>query len=62
MRGPFPDQVTIKRSDPLARERTERFQRESGELREYSTLETVIVIILGILALGFAVFILRNYL
>ncbi|KUH34764.1 hypothetical protein APY94_00885 [Thermococcus celericrescens] len=62
MRGPFPDQVTIKRSNPLARERTERFQRERGALREYSTLETVIVIILGILTLGFAVFILRNYL
>ncbi|QDA31705.1 hypothetical protein FH039_08980 [Thermococcus indicus] len=62
MRGPFPDQVTLKRSDALAREREERFLHESKELRKYSTLETVIVIILGILALGFAVFILKNYL
>ncbi|ASA77720.1 hypothetical protein [Thermococcus sp. 5-4] len=62
MRGPFPDQVTIKRSDPLARERTERFQRERGELRKYSAIETAVVIILAVLALGFAVFILKNYL
>ncbi|WP_461865178.1 hypothetical protein [Thermococcus sp.] len=62
MRGPFPDQVTIKRSDRLARERTERFQRERGKLREYSAIETAVVIILAVLALGFVAFILKNYL
>ncbi|AEK71986.1 hypothetical protein GQS_00415 [Thermococcus sp. 4557] len=62
MHGPFPDQVTIKRSDPLARERTERFRRERGEPREYSGIETAVVIILAVLALGFVAFILKNYL
>ncbi|MCD6371970.1 MAG: hypothetical protein J7L37_00205 [Thermococcus sp.] len=62
MRGPLPDQVTIKRSDPLARERTERFQRERGELREYSAMETAVVMILTVLALGFVSFTLKNYL
>ncbi|AJC72020.1 MAG: hypothetical protein J7K48_02640 [Thermococcus sp.] len=61
MRGPFPDQITVKRSDMLASEKNERYIRESREVRQYSTLETAIVVILGLLVLGFVVYALMHY-
>ncbi len=62
MRGPFPDQITVKRSEMLAEEKQSRFLHEGEELRQYSTLETVVIVILGLLVLGFVIFTLRNYL
>lgn len=62
MPGPFPDQITVKRSEMLAKEKTERYQREAGEVREYSKLETAVALLLGIIAVGFVVFVLSHYL
>ncbi|MCD6373124.1 MAG: hypothetical protein J7L37_06230 [Thermococcus sp.] len=61
MRGPIPDQITVKRSEMLASEKNERYIRESREVKQYSTLETVIVVILGLIALGFVVYVLMHY-
>ncbi|AIU70583.1 hypothetical protein TEU_09700 [Thermococcus eurythermalis] len=61
MRGPIPDQITVKRSEMLASEKNERYIRESREVKQYSTLETVIVAILGLIALGFVVYVLMHY-
>ena len=61
MRGPIPDQITVKRSDMLASEKNERYIRESREVGQYSTLETVVVGILGLLTLGFVAYVLMHY-
>ncbi|WP_245608266.1 hypothetical protein [Thermococcus guaymasensis] len=45
----------------LASEKNERYIRESREVRQYSTLETAIVVILGLLVLGFVVYALMHY-
>ncbi|WP_048148004.1 hypothetical protein [Palaeococcus ferrophilus] len=58
----MPDQITVKRSGMLAKEKTERYKREAGEVRDYSRLETVIVLLLGIIAIGFVIFVLSHYL
>ncbi|EEB74648.2 hypothetical protein [Thermococcus sp. AM4] len=62
MRGPFPDQVTVKRSEMLAEEKQKRFLRESEEPGGESILETAVVVILGLLVFGFVIFVLKNYL
>jgi len=61
VRGPIPDQITVKRSEMLASEKNERYIREREEVKQYSTLETVIVVILGLIALGFVVYVLMHY-
>ncbi|MCO6041395.1 hypothetical protein [Thermococcus alcaliphilus] len=58
----MPDQITVKRSGMLAKEKTERYQGEAGEVRDYSKLETVIALLLGIIAIGFVIFVLSHYL
>ncbi|EHR77729.1 hypothetical protein OCC_02647 [Thermococcus litoralis DSM 5473] len=62
VRGMIPDQTTIKRSEMLAKEKTERYQREAREVKDYSKLETAIVLLLGIIAIGFVIFVLSHYL
>jgi len=57
----IPDQVTIKRSEMLAKEKTEEYQREAGEVRAYSRLETAIALLLGIIAVVFVVLVLSHY-
>lgn len=57
----IPDQKTVLDSEKKARAKNEEFLGERSELREYSTLETVVIIVLGLVALGFVVFVLRNY-
>ena len=57
----IPDQVTIKRSEMLAKEKTEGYQREAGEVRAYSRLETAIALLLGIIAVVFVVLVLSHY-
>ncbi|MDI3475113.1 MAG: hypothetical protein PWQ79_1894 [Thermococcaceae archaeon] len=58
----MPDQITVKRSEMLAKEKTERYRREAGEVRDYSKLETAVALLLGIIAVGFVVFVLSHYL
>jgi hypothetical protein len=58
----MPDQITIKRSEMLAKEKNERYQREAGEVGEYSRFETSIALLLGIIAIGFVIFVLSHYL
>ncbi|WP_223209008.1 MULTISPECIES: hypothetical protein [Pyrococcus] len=46
----------------LAKEKTERYKHEAREVKDYSKLETAIVILLGIIAIGFVIFVLSHYL
>jgi len=62
VRGMIPDQTTIKRSEMLAKEKTERYKHEAREVQDYSKLETVIALLLGIIAIGFVIFVLNHYL
>ncbi|WP_293253097.1 hypothetical protein [Palaeococcus sp. (in: euryarchaeotes)] len=61
MRGPLPDQKTIENSERIAKTKQKVFLHESRELRDYSKLETAIVIIFGLIAIGFVLFVLSNY-
>ncbi|WP_054841046.1 hypothetical protein [Thermococcus peptonophilus] len=60
----MPDQITVKRSEMLAKEKNERYQREAGgEVGgDYSKLETAIALLLGIIVIGFVIFVLSHYL
>ncbi|ASJ07361.1 hypothetical protein [Thermococcus pacificus] len=62
VRGVIPDQTTIKRSEMLAKEKTERYKHEAREVNDYSKLETAIVLVLGIIVIGFVIFVLSHYL
>ena len=61
MRGPFPDQKTIKDSETMAKVKQKEFLSQRGEIREYSKLETAIAIVLGLIVVSFVVFVLSNY-
>ncbi|KUK17019.1 MAG: Uncharacterized protein XD54_1696 [Thermococcus sibiricus] len=61
MRGSFPDQKTIKDSEIMSKVKQKEFLSQSKEVREYSKLESAIVIILGLIVIGFVLFVLNNY-
>ena len=61
MRGPFPDQKTIKDSEIMSKVKQKEFLSQGREVREYSKLETAIVILLGLIVIGFVLFVLSNY-
>ncbi|HHI01431.1 MAG: hypothetical protein J7J97_00920 [Thermococcus sp.] len=61
MRGPFPDQKTIKDSEMMSKAKQKEFLSQSREVREYSKLESAIVILLGLIVVGFVLFVLSNY-
>jgi len=61
MRGPFPDQKTIKDSEVMSKVKQKEFFSQSKEVREYSKLESAIVILLGLIVVGFVLFVLSNY-
>ena len=62
MVGIIPDQKTVLDSERRARIKQDEFLRERRQPRKYSTVETVIIILLGIVAVGFVLFVLSNYL
>ncbi|NJE07424.1 hypothetical protein E3E31_02550 [Thermococcus sp. M39] len=56
------DQKTIRDSSRIAKVKQKEFLEQSKELKDFSKLETVIVLILGAIAMGFVIFVLKNYL
>ena len=60
--GIIPDQKTVLDSERRARIKQDEFLRERRQARKYSTVETVIVIVLGIVVVGLVLFVLSNYL
>ncbi|WP_157727131.1 hypothetical protein [Thermococcus siculi] len=61
MRGPFPDQVTMKRAGQIAQSKHAEFSREAEEPREYSKLETLLVAVLAAAGIGFVAYELSSY-
>ena len=61
VRAIIPDQKTFRDSERRAKVKTGEFLRERGEAGEYSVLETIIGLILALIALGFVLFVLHNY-
>ena len=61
MRGPFPDQKTIKDSETMAKVKQKEFLSQRKEARDYSKLEAAIAIALGAIVIGFVLFVLGNY-
>ncbi|WP_048146562.1 hypothetical protein [Pyrococcus abyssi] len=57
----IPDQKTIVDSERRAKIKEVEFLREAREPRKYSRLDLIIAIILGILGIGFVIFVLSHY-
>ena len=61
MRGPFPDQITMKRAGQIAPVKNAEFSREAKETVKYSKLETLLVVALATAGIGFAGYTLLHY-
>ncbi|HII60286.1 hypothetical protein [Pyrococcus horikoshii] len=54
------DQYTISRSERLAEDKVRTYQKEAHELRKYSKLETLFVVIILIIILILVAYILKS--